>query len=131
MSKASYSLDLRVRIVAMYDDGLSAEDVAEVFKVHPNTVRNYIRRRDTSGSVDPLPHGGSPPRKLTDEDREALKRLHEAAPDAYLRELCDRLEAERGKRVGLETMRRELAKMGLTRKKNTSKQRSKTDRTSS
>lgn len=115
----------------MYDDGLSADDVAVVFKVHPNTVRNYVRRRDATGSVSPLPHGGAPPLKLTDEDREALKRLHEADSDAFLHELCDRLEAERGKRVSVETMRRELAKMGLTRKKNTSKRSSKTDRTSS
>jgi transposase len=115
----SYSLDLRERIVAMYDDGLSADEVAATFSVHPNTVRNYVRRRDRTGSFAELPHAGAPPKKLTDEDRATLKRLHEEDNDAYLRELVERLEAACGKRVSLETIRRELEKMDLTVKKST------------
>lgn len=121
----TYSLDLRARIVAMYDEGHTYDEVAAVFSVHPRTVRNYIKRRDETGSFEPLPHGGHPPIKLSDDDRAVLKRLHEEDNDAYLRELAERLFEACGKRVGIETIRRELKAMDITRKKNTSKQPSK------
>lgn len=121
----SYSLDLRERIVAMYDDGLSANEVAATFSVHPNTVRNYVRRRDATGSFSALPHAGGPSKKLSGEERETLKRLHEEDNDAYLRELAERLEAACGKRLSLETVRCELLAMGITLKKSMSSPRSK------
>ncbi|MNY60163.1 hypothetical protein D3C86_1966780 [compost metagenome] len=52
--------------------------------------------------------------------------MHEADTDAYLRELVERLAEATGKRVSIHTVDRELRKMGITRKKNTSKQPNKT-----
>jgi hypothetical protein len=49
-----------------------------------------------------------------------LRRLHEADNDAYLYELAERLTAFVGKPVSEGIVGRELAKMGITRKKNTS-----------
>lgn len=126
----TYSIDLRKRVVAMYDEGHSYEDVGTHFKVHPRTVRNLVKLRDETGSVAPRPHGGAPPEKLDEQDRLVLKRLHEADNDAYLRELSERLAKETGKVVSIETVRRELLKMGITRKKNTSKRPSKTEKRS-
>jgi transposase len=124
--RQSYSLDLRERVVAKYDDGFSYDDVAELFSVHPRTVRRWIKQRDELGHFENRPHGGAPPLALTDEDRAELRRLHEADNDAYRHELAERLAERTGKRVSESTIGRELRKMGLTRKKNTSKQPSRT-----
>ena len=120
-SMASYSLDLRLRVVAKYDDGFSYEDVGEQFSVHPNTVRRWVKRRDELGHFEDKPHGGAPPKKLDEEDLAELRRIHEEDQDAYLREFAERLAARRGKPpVSLATIDRALQKMGITRKKNTS-----------
>lgn len=118
---ASYSLDLRSRVVAKYDDGFSYEDVGEQFSVHPNTVRRWVKRRDELGHFEDKPHGGGPERKVDDEDVVVLRQLHEEDPDAYLHELADRLAKRRGKKpVSTSTIDRWLQTMGITRKKNTS-----------
>ena len=45
-----YSLDLRRRIVAAYQNGEgSIRELAERFSVAPNTVQNYLRQVRTSG----------------------------------------------------------------------------------
>ncbi|MFP5501342.1 MAG: helix-turn-helix domain-containing protein, partial [Candidatus Sericytochromatia bacterium] len=49
---SSYSLDLRVRVVAKYDEGFTYDDVAEMFSVHPRTVRRWVKLRDAEGHLD-------------------------------------------------------------------------------
>ncbi|MNL31151.1 Transposase [compost metagenome] len=122
----SYSLDLRRVAVARFDEGLSAEDVGAMLDIHPNTIRRWVKQRDTRGTLENRPHGGGHTPKLIDEDRQRLRELHEADTDAYLRELVERLAEATGKRVSIHTVDRELRKMGITRKKNTSKQPNKT-----
>lgn len=123
---SSYSLDLRVRVVAKYDEGFSYDDVAEMFSVHPRTVRRWVKLRDAEGHLDNKPHGGGPRATLDEAGRAELRRLHEADNDAYLHELAERLSAYLGKPVSVGIIGRELAKMGITRKKNASKRRSRT-----
>lgn len=118
-------MDLRVRILAAYDEGHTSEAVAEMFRVSPKTVRRYLKRRDETGTVKEMPHGGGAHKALTPDDREVLRQLYEEQSDAYLREIAKRLEEVRGVRVSIHTVARELKKMGITRKKNTSKQPSK------
>ena len=127
---SSYSLDLRVRVVAKYDEGFTYEDVAEIFSVHPRTVRRWVKLRDAEGHLDDKPHGGGPRPTLDEGGRAELRRLHEADEDAYLYELAERLSISIGKPVSEGIVGRELAKMGITRKKNGSKRRSKTNRKS-
>jgi transposase len=127
---SSYSLDLRVRVVAKYDEGFTYDDVAEMFSVHPRTVRRWVKLRDAEGHLDNKAHGGGPSPTLDEAGRAELRRLHEADEDAYLYELSERLSASLGKPVSEGIVGRELAKMGITRKKNGLKQRSKTPRKS-
>lgn len=122
----SYSLDLRRVAVARFDEGLSAEDVGAMLDVHPNTIRRWVKQRDERGTLEDRPHGGGTAPKLSEQDRQKLRELHEADGDAYLRELVERLAEATGKRVSIHTIDRELRKMGITRKKNTSKQPNKT-----
>ena len=124
------SQDLRLRILEAYDEGQMAEDVAEQFRVHPNTVRKLVKLRDETGAVEPVGHRGGQPRALSAAEVEIVGRLHQEQPDAYLRELADRLEQACGKRVSPQTISKALAELGLTRKKNTFKQRSKTQKRS-
>lgn len=128
--KNSYSLDLRRVAVARFDEGLSAEDVGAMLDVHPNTIRRWVKQRDTRGTLENRPHAGGHTPKLNAQDRQKLRELHEADQDAYLRELVERLAEATGKRVSIHTIDRELRNMGITRKKNTSKQPSKTSRKS-
>lgn len=128
--KHSYSLDLRRVAVARFDEGLSYEDVGEMLDVHPRTVRRWVKQRDELGSLENRPHAGGHTPKLNDQDRQKLRELHEADQDAYLRELVERLAEATGKRVSIHTIDRELRNMGVTRKKNTSKQPSKTNQKS-
>lgn len=120
------SQDLRIRILEAYDEGQTAEDVAETFRVHFNTVRRLVKQRDETGSIEPVGHRGGQPRALSREDLEALRQLHASKPDAYLRELVEPLAERIGRRVSIATIGRALRGLGFSRKKNTSKQPSKT-----
>lgn len=114
----SYSLDLRQKIVDAYERGEgSVRDLAERFDVVPNTVQNYLTRHRRTGSLAPSPHGGGPPR--------LLKRVHERALLALLREQNDRTDAEYARRLAQRTgvaasrctVNRAWRRLGVTRKK--------------
>jgi transposase len=124
--KTSYSLDLRERVVAKFDEGFSYDDVAELFSVHFRTVCRWVKQRDELGHLENRPHGGGTASTLDEEGLAELRRQHEAHNDAYLHELAERLTEVLGKPVSVGIVGRELAKMGITRKKNTLERRSKT-----
>lgn len=124
--KHSYSLDLRERVVSKFDEGFSYDDVGELFSVHPRTVRRWVKQRDELGHLENRPHGGGTAPTLDSEGLVELRRLYEADNDAYLHELAERLMDRLGKPVSVGIVGRELAKMNITRKKNTSKPPSKT-----
>ncbi len=78
-----------------------------------------LKRYEITGSVEPSPHGGGKPPKLTSEQREIVLELVEEDNDATLEQLCHRLEAKTGIKVSVPTMCRWLQRWGLTRKKKT------------
>ena len=125
------SLDLRERIVAAYERGdMTRDQVAELFQVGRASVNRLVRRFRESGSVEPSPHAGGKPRKLTARGEKALRALLTEYPDATLPEFV-RLLIERAKlAVSPSTMSRELARLGFTRKKSLSSPRSRPPRTS-
>lgn len=123
-----YSQDLRERVLAFLDEGNTYQDAVETFKISYSCVRALVRLREETGSLLPKPHGGGNPGRFRPEDLATLNRLSEEHPDAYLRELADMLEAAGGPRVQLSTLCERLKELGLTRKKKTSMQPSKTHR---
>jgi transposase len=123
----SYSLDLRERVVAKYDEGFSYDDVGELFSVHPRTVRRWVKQRDELGYLENRPHKGGPEPTLDEEGLAELRRLHEADNDAYLHELAERLSEKLGKPISVGIVGRKLLEMGITRKRNTLKRLSKTN----
>lgn len=118
-----YSMDLRRRAVAMLDDGASSTEVGERLGVSDSWVRKMRLRRDVLGDLSP----GSPPgkpQKLTPDEIVELCLLVDKQPDATLEELA-LLMAQRLKVfVSISTVSRRLIELGLTRKKNTARNRS-------
>jgi transposase len=112
------SLDLRERIVAAYERGdLTRDQVAEMFQVGRASVNRLVRRFRETGSVEPNPHGGGKPRKLTGRGEKALRALVAEHPDATIPELVRLLMARAKLAVSTSTMSRELTRLGFTRKK--------------
>lgn len=117
MPKA-FSQDLRVRIVARFDEGLTYDDVAELFDVCVTSVRRYVALAHQTGSVAPKPHAGGAPKALNDAHRAVLRRCQEKWPDKTLPELTAIFVRATKRPVGVRTIGRELRAMGYTRKKN-------------
>src|SRR5436190_4070381 len=85
---AAYSQDLRDRVLAAYDRGMSTGQIAEVFDVSPAWARRLKQHRRESGRTTPRPMGGVRRVKI---DLVRLGELVAAQPDATLKELRDRL----------------------------------------
>ena len=123
----AYSLDLRQRAVALCEDGtLTRQEIAELLHVSTAWLRRLLQRRRQTGTLDPKPHGGGAPRRLSAEHERALRQAVAAQPDATLAELRDALAV----RCCLQTVCNALARLGLTRKKSRPGQRSRTAPTS-
>ncbi len=97
-----YSNDLRERVVAAVEGGLSRHRAAARFGVAPSTAINWVRLHRETGSVAPKKVGGHVPRKIRDEHRDWLiVRCRER--DFTLRGLVAEL-AERGLSVDYRTV---------------------------
>src|SRR3954449_3740122 len=82
----AYSMDLRERVVAAVDAGLSQSQAAERFGVSLRTVERYLARRRATGSLAPTEQRHGPePRKRQRLHAWLPERL-EVAADATLAE---------------------------------------------
>lgn len=87
----AYSIDLRKRIVHAYEnEQITQRELAERFQVSLRCVQMLLKRWREEGTVEPKPHGGGQPRKITGEKLERLRRAVEQQPDATLEELRER-----------------------------------------
>jgi len=112
----AYSNDLRERIVAAVERGEhSVRQIARLFAVSLSCVVRLLQHQRRTGSVQPKPHAGVPPRKLDAAAEARLLELVRDQPDATLAELRDRL----GICCCLMTIARALERHQITRKKKT------------
>jgi transposase len=108
----AYSPDLRHRVLADCDRGLSTRAVATKYSVSESWVRRLKQRRRQTGEVAPrTPVPGPPPSWLA--YAEALRAAIRATPDATLEELRDQLQLT----VAISTLWRAVAALGLRVKK--------------
>ena len=115
---ATYSLDLRRRVVAAVDaGGATQEQVAARFSVSLGWVRKLLGQRRRVGHVEPLGHRGGAPRRLDERAREAVRAAVTAQPDIALEELRLRLRRRERVRVSVPTLYRVIETLGLPRKK--------------
>jgi transposase len=111
------SIDLRQRVIAALDANESRVSVARRFCVSNAWLGKLLRQRRATGSIEPLPHAGGTPPRLSDDDRAALADRVRAGRDATLAELCRWAADRRGVTVSEPTLCRALGALDLPRKK--------------
>lgn len=112
----AYSLDLRERIVRAVADGTSQAEVARLFHVGERSVKRYLHRSRTTGTLVPSPRPGRRPAIAPDQYPAVLAQLR-ATPDATLEEHCDRWREATGIAVSPSTWCRLERRVGWTHKK--------------
>jgi transposase len=114
----AYSLDLRQRVVAAYENGVETIlEVAERFEVSDSFIKKLLRRKRTTGDIAPIGHRGGQPKRLSEKHRKWLLKTVLAHPDITLSELQERLSREKHLAVSVSTVCRELQALNLRRKK--------------
>ena len=104
----SYSIDLRTRAINWVRSGKSRMSASQVFDVHYNTVKGWVKKYQETGDCMPRARVSTSRRKL---DLEALRQDVQSAPSSF--------QSERASRFGVtqSMISKALAKMGFTRKK--------------
>jgi len=111
-----YSLDLRERVVAALESGMSTRQAAARFSVSISAVGEWGRLQRSQGNVRPAKQG-KPSGSVLDVHREFILGVLEAKPDTTLEEMVERLAAERDVRVVWTTVWKFLDRHGQTHKK--------------
>src|SRR5579862_5265016 len=112
----AYSPDLRSRIVAAVDAGMSKAEAARPFDVALSSVKRYVRQQATTGSLAPAPRPGRTP-LIRSHQLEAVRAQLRDDPAAYLDEHCALWKQSCGYEVSRITMSRAIRRAGFTRKK--------------
>lgn len=115
MSKA-LSLDLRVRTLAAVTAGASHREAGERFGVSAASVSRWRKLQRQQGDARPKALGGDRRSGRIEAHMETIVALLKATPDSTIEELR-RLLAGKGLVFGEGTIRRFLARHGITRKK--------------
>ena len=108
MKNMRYSKDIRERALALVDEGMKQEEVRKLFKLGVNTITNWKKLREETGSLSkrPLERGW---RKI---DPEKLRTDVKEHPDDFDEERAVRFGCTR---TGIQSAR---YKHKITRKKN-------------
>jgi transposase len=119
MAKA-YSIDLRVRVLADYDEGVGPAELARKYRVSERWIYQLASRRQQIGTIEPLYSKPGPKPKL-DEHLDHLRTLIQQRPDATLEELRQQLPVQ----VCIGTVWNTLQKLEITLKKSPASSRAK------
>jgi transposase len=107
---AAYSQDLRDRILAAYDRGMTTKPIAALFHVSSAWARRVKQRCRVSGHKTARPMGGV---RVVKVDLEKLRELVNQQPDATTKELHQRLKSP----CSCSAVGMALVRLGLTFKK--------------
>ena len=111
-----YSNDLRERVVAALDQGMSRQEVTTTFRVSLGSIKRWLRLRRDTGQVAPR-RVGRRPRAAVPHEQAALREQLQAAPDATLPEHAALWNALFGTTLSHWTLGRRIRQLGWTRKK--------------
>jgi transposase len=107
MAKA-YSNDLRERVIKNYLDGISKEDIVNIFAIGLDTLNRWIRKYKKTGSVEPEKQTKFRERKFSDDELlDAVK----SKPSSRLKEIAKKFSVTR------QAVSDRLKLAGVTRKK--------------
>jgi transposase len=115
---APYSMDLRKRVARAWDVSGDADEIAATFAVSRAWVHRLIQRRRETGSLAPRRQTKFRSRVLAGQEQR-LAALITAKPDITLAELRHALRTT----AALSTLWLEIARQGLTLKKNRTRRR--------
>jgi transposase len=118
---AAYSMDLRTRVIADADAGLSSKELAARYHVSLAWVDALKQRRRETGEIAPRPQTKFR-RRVLEGQEDRLRMFVTARPDATLAELRAALRTS----AALATIWRELNQLDLTLKKNRPRRRTTT-----
>jgi len=113
----SYSLDLRVRVVAFVDAGHSCRAAARHFGVSDSFAIKLLQRQRQAGSPAPARQGRPPGHRRLLPYETFLIQAVETKPDITMPELAARLLEEHGIIAAPATLSRLLCRHGFTYKK--------------
>ena len=117
------SEDLRRRVVAAVEAGLSCRAVAVRFAVAPSTAIKWLQQWRRTGSVQPRPRGGDKRSHRLESHGAEILALIDATPDITLAEIVAHLQQTHGLAVAPGTVWRLLDRHGLSCKKNGARRR--------
>ncbi|WP_418024134.1 IS630 family transposase [Paracoccus sp. TD-10] len=112
----SLSGDLRGRVIAAIEDGVSTREAARRFRIGISTAGAWYRRYRETGEMEARKQG-QPSRSKLDTHAAFIPGLIEKTPDITLAEIGERLAGERGVRVAPSTVWLFLDRRGITSKK--------------
>jgi Transposase and inactivated derivatives len=110
------SMDLRTRLLAAIDAGMSCRGAAARFGVASSTAIRWQAQRRATGSIAAKPQGGDMRSRRVEARREDILSLWKARKDITLDELREQL-AGKGPVVATSTLHRFFVRHGITRKK--------------
>jgi transposase len=116
-----YSQDLRSRVIAAVENGVTRHQAAARFGVSISSAIKWTQRFRQTGATAAKPMGGDHRSRLTGEREWLLARVAQV-PDLTLAEIRQEL-AERGVGVGYGTVWRFFAKEKVSFKKNSHRRR--------
>jgi transposase len=123
------SYDLRTRVLAAIDAGLSCRAAAERFGVSAASAIRWQARRRDGGDARPKPQGGDRLSHRTEAHADLIRAVLDEVPDTTLPELKARL-ADQGAQVSVAALWRFCRRHKITRKKRPRTRPSKPARTS-
>jgi transposase len=123
------SVDLRSRVLAAVDGGLSCRQAAERFGVSASSAIRWAALRRSEGDARPKPLGGDRLSHKTETHADLIRAVLDEVPDITLPELKARL-AQQGAQVSVAALWRFCHRHKITRKKRVRTRPSRTGRTS-
>jgi transposase len=112
----AYSEDLRQRVLAALDSGMSRADAVSTFRVSLSSIKRWCAQRTALGHLRPKRPPGRP--RAIAHNLEARLRLQlDATPDASLPEHLDTWSREQGRSLSRWTMSRSIKRLRWSRKK--------------
>ena len=113
----AYSRDLRVRVIAAVEGGMSRRAAAGHFSVSESSAIRWVREWKASGRAEARSRGGDRHSHRIEVHAAFLKARIEEVPDITLDELRQALLAERGEAFGDSSISRFFQRHKLSRKK--------------
>ena len=112
----AYSLDLRTRVLAAIDGGMSRADAVRTFQVSLGSIKRWLKIRQSGGSLAAKPRIGKAA-SISTAQLPTLRFQLEQFFDASLAEHARRWNADHATSLSQWTLGRAIRRLGWSRKK--------------